>query len=60
VPEDDPKDLQPPIKYKLRRARHFTEAEVRAAADRAEVRSQLAKVEGTAASALAAKSAPEG
>jgi hypothetical protein len=41
VPRDDPKDLQPPIKYKLRRARHLTEAEVKAAADRAEARSRL-------------------
>jgi hypothetical protein len=39
---NDPKDLLPPIKYKARRvARQLTEAEIKAAADRAEARSKL-------------------
>jgi hypothetical protein len=43
MPSNDPKDLRPPIKYKPRRvARQLSEAEIKAAADRAEARSILA------------------
>jgi hypothetical protein len=39
---NDPKDLRPPIKYKLRRvARELSKAEIEAAADRAEARAKL-------------------
>jgi hypothetical protein len=42
MPRNDPKDLQPPMHYKARRAaRHLSEAEIKAAADRAEARSML-------------------
>jgi len=39
---NDPKDLLPPTKYKARRAaRQLSEAEIKAAVDRAEARSML-------------------
>ena len=39
---NDPRDLLPPINYKARRAaRQLSEAEIKAAADRAEARSML-------------------
>jgi hypothetical protein len=42
MPRNDPKDLGPPAQYKPRRmARPLSGAEVKAAADRAEVRSKL-------------------
>ena len=42
MPRNDPKDLQPPAKYKARCvARQLTKAEIKAAADRAEARSML-------------------
>ena len=42
MPRNDPKDLLPPIKYKVRHVpRPLTDAEIKAAADRAEVRSML-------------------
>jgi hypothetical protein len=47
VPRDDPKDLQPPTRYKPRRVRQLTEAEIKAAADRAEAPSRLATARGT-------------
>ena len=43
MPANDPKDLRPPIKYKPRHVAHeLCKAEIKAAADRAEVRSRLA------------------
>jgi len=42
MPRNDPKDLLPPIKCKVRHVpRPLTDAEIKAAADRAEVRSML-------------------
>ena len=42
MPRNDLKDLLPRINYRARRvARHLTEAEIKAAADRAEARSML-------------------
>ena len=42
MPRNDSKDLLPPIKYKVRHVpRPLTDAEIKAAADRAEVRSML-------------------
>jgi hypothetical protein len=42
MPRNDPKDLLPPMKYKVRHVpRPLTDAEIKAAADRAEVRSML-------------------
>ena len=39
MPRNDPKDLQPPIKYKTwRAARPLSQGEIKAAADRAEAR----------------------
>lgn len=39
MPGNDPKDLQPPIEYRIRRvARPLTEGEIKRAADRAEAR----------------------
>ena len=39
MPRNDPNDLQPPLKYKIRRVpRPLTMGEVKAAADRAEAR----------------------
>ncbi len=41
MPRNDPKDLQPPIEYKMRHvARSLTEGEIKAAADRAESRAK--------------------
>jgi hypothetical protein len=43
MPRTEPNDLRPPIQYKPRRAaRQLSEAEIKAAADRAEARSVLA------------------
>jgi hypothetical protein len=40
MPSKQPKDLPPPVKYKLRRvARQLSKGEIKAAADRAEARS---------------------
>jgi hypothetical protein len=42
MPANDPKDLRPLIKYKPRHVAHeLCKAEIKAAADRAEVRSRL-------------------
>jgi len=42
MPRNDPKDLLPPVHYKVRRAaRQLSEAEIKAAVDRAEARSML-------------------
>ena len=42
MPRNDPNDLLPPIKYKIRHVlRPLTDAEIKAAADRAEARSML-------------------
>jgi len=42
MPRNGPQDLLPPVKYKVRHVpRPLTEAEIKAAADRAEVRSML-------------------
>jgi hypothetical protein len=43
MPNNDPKDLHSPVKYKPRRvARQLSKGEIKAAADRAEARSILA------------------
>jgi hypothetical protein len=42
MPRNEPNDLRPPVQYKPRRAaRQLSEAEIKAAADRAEARSIL-------------------
>jgi hypothetical protein len=42
MPRNEPNDLHPPVQYKPRRAaRQLSEAEIKAAADRAEARSIL-------------------
>jgi hypothetical protein len=61
MPSNDPKDLRPPIKYKPRRvARQLSEAEIKAAADRAEARSSPTTVHQTDEPSNSSGSKPRG
>jgi hypothetical protein len=45
MPRNDPNDLKPPIRYKIRRvAQPLTKGEIKAAADRAEARGMQTQI----------------